>query len=74
VAGTAPAPEATASPATPPAGLRLEAISAQDGQPVAVINGQLVRKGDTVEGALVTWIGVDSVELDIDGQRRVLTF
>jgi hypothetical protein len=33
-----------------------------------------VRKGDTAFGALVTWIGVDSVELEVDGQRRVLTF
>jgi hypothetical protein len=61
-------------PAGAPSALRLEAISAQDGEPVAVINGQLVRKGDTVEGALVVWIGTDAVEIEAGGQRRVLTF
>jgi hypothetical protein len=61
--------------ATPqPAALRLEAISAQDGEPVAIINGQLVRKGERVEGALVLWIGADAVEVEIDGRRRVLGF
>jgi hypothetical protein len=74
-AATPQPPPASAPPASPVAAeLRLEAISAQDGEPVAVINGQLVRKGDSVEGALVLSIGTDSVELEIEGRRRVLTF
>jgi hypothetical protein len=65
------------TPRTAPAAqpvLRLEAISSQDGQPVAVINGHLVRKGETIEGALVTWIGADAVEIEVDGRRRVIGF
>jgi hypothetical protein len=60
--------------AEPPAVLRLEAISVQDGEPVAVINGRLVRKGESVDGALVTWIGADAVEVEVDGRRRTLGF
>lgn len=64
------------APAAAPeqAPLRLEAISSQDGEPVAVINGRLVRKGESVEGALVTWIGADAVEVEVGGRRRVLGF
>jgi hypothetical protein len=84
--GTSPAAAASAppSPEEPPllviapraaaAPLHLEAISARDGEAVAVINGRLVRKGDTIEGALITWIGADGVEVEMDGKRRVLGF
>jgi hypothetical protein len=80
------AASAAASPEEPPllviaprtpasaAPLHLEAISARDGEPVAVINGRLVRKGETIEGALVTWIGPDGVEIEVDGKRRVIGF
>jgi hypothetical protein len=57
-----------------PAALRLEAISEQDGVAVAVINGQLVREGDHIGGALVVRIGVQEVELEADGRRSVLKF
>jgi hypothetical protein len=85
-ASPAPAASAAPSPEEPPllvitpkaapasGALHLEAISAQDGEPVAVINGRLVRKGDMIEGALVLWIGADGVEIEVDGKRRVLGF
>jgi hypothetical protein len=75
VARAAAAPRDERGPkAEPPAVLRLEAISVQDGEPVAVINGRLVRKGESVDGALVTWIGADAVEVEVDGRRRTLGF
>src|SRR6185295_19834783 len=64
---------APGSPAPVPE-LHLEAISSQDGRPVAVINGQLVREGDDVEGARVVKIAADHVELDVQGRRRVIGF
>lgn len=62
----------SAVPATPP--LTLEAIAERDGVPVALIDGQLVREGDMLGGALIVRIGTDAVELEIDGQRRRITF
>jgi acyl-CoA hydrolase len=42
---------------------------------VAVVNGHLVREGETLEGgARVVKIGSDSVELEIKGARRVVRF
>lgn len=79
-APAAPSPEEppllVIAPRTPASAvpLHLEAISARDGEPVAVINGRLVRKGETIEGALVTWIGADGVEIEVDGKRRVIGF
>lgn len=74
VARAATPPPAGPEAAAPPAVLRLEAISVQDGEPVAVINGRLVRKGESVDGALVTWIGADAVEVEVEGRRRTLGF
>lgn len=54
--------------------LTLEAVAQRDGAPVALIDGQLVREGDTIGGAVVVRIRPDAVELDVDGERRVLTF
>jgi hypothetical protein len=74
---SAPPPLQPASAAPAPAGpapLRLEAISEQDGVAVAVINGELVREGDHISGALVVKIGVQEVELEVDGRRSVLRF
>lgn len=52
----------------------LQAVTQQDGQPVAIVNGQLVRVGDLVEGARVVRIDADAVELDRDGRRIVIGF
>jgi hypothetical protein len=70
----APPPLAPGPPSDATGVLRLEAISVQEGEPVAVINGRLVRKGETVDGAIVTWIGADAVEVEVAGRRRTLGF
>jgi hypothetical protein len=67
-----PAPAPTTAPAERP--LRLQAISAQDGRPVAVVNEQVVHEGDTVDGARVLRIGPGEVEVEVLGRRRTLTF
>jgi hypothetical protein len=68
-------PEADPAPAAAPAAaLRLEAISQRDGQPVAVVNGQLVRVGDQIGAATIVRIGVAEIEIETDGLRRVLRF
>ena len=69
-----PSPPPSA-PSPSPETFVLEAISAQNGEPVAVVNGHLVREGETLEGgARVVKIGSDSVELEIKGARRVVRF
>jgi len=81
-ASTVPRPAAVApdraaaapAPAAPEPVFRLEAVSSQDGHPVAVINGQLVREGETVDGARVVHIAADHVELEVQGRRRVIGF
>jgi hypothetical protein len=72
-AAPAPAPEAAAPPRAAPA-FALEAVADQDGHPVAIVNGQLVRVGDLVDGARVLRIDPEEVELEKDGRRLVLTF
>jgi hypothetical protein len=52
----------------------LTAISQQDGQPVAVLNDRLVREGDSFDGVRVLRIGEGEVEIEVDGQRRVVSF
>jgi len=71
-----PATPAAAAPAASPApeSFRLEAVSEQDGVAVAIINGELVHEGDHLNGALVVRISPQEVELDVNGQRRRLTF
>ena len=44
---------------------QLNAISQQDGQPVAVIDGRLVREGDSVDGVRVLRIGETEVEVEV---------
>ena len=54
--------------------LRLEAIAQRDGQPVAVVSGQLVRVGDVIGASTVVRIGAAEIELETDGVRRILRF
>jgi hypothetical protein len=68
---TGGAPQA-AAPAD--ADLRLNAISQQDGFPVAILNDRLVREGDVFDGIRVIRIGEAEVEVEIDGKRRVVRF
>jgi hypothetical protein len=56
------------------ADLRLNAISQQDGFPVAMLNDRLVREGDVFDGIRVIRIGEAEVEVEIDGKRRVVRF
>jgi hypothetical protein len=70
------AAEAAADPAATPeeAPLRLQAIAERDGQPVAVVNGQVVRVGDRIGASTVVRIGAAEIELDTGGLRRILRF
>ncbi len=70
-AATAGAPTVAGS-ASPD--LQLNAISEQDGRPVAIVNGRLVREGDSFEGVRILHIRETQVEVEVRGQRRVLTF
>jgi hypothetical protein len=54
--------------------LRLNAISKQDDRPVAILNDRLVREGDVFDGIKVIRIGEMEVEVEVAGQRRILTF
>ena len=59
--------------ATPP--LVLQAISARDSHPIAIINDQLVKEGDKLGSARVLRIGPDSVEvLRENGQIETIRF
>jgi hypothetical protein len=49
-------------------------VADQEGHPVAIVNGQLVRVGDLVDGARVVRIDPERVELEQAGRRLVLTF
>jgi len=68
-----PTPEAAAPPKAAPE-FALQAVADQDGHPVAIVNGQLVRVGDLVDGARVLRIDPEEVELEQGGRRLVLTF
>jgi hypothetical protein len=73
----APAPlAANRPPATdsPSVELRLNAISRQDGQPVAILNDRLVREGDVFDGIRVLRIGETEVEVEVQGARRIVRF
>jgi hypothetical protein len=65
---------AAASPAATDVELRLNAISAQDGRPVAILNDRLVREGDVFEGIRVLRIGEAEVEVEVKGRKRIVTF
>jgi hypothetical protein len=74
-----PAPEAPEAPevseaATVTGPLRLEAIAERDGQPVAVVSGQMVRVGDRIGAGTVVRIGTSDIEIETDGRRQVLRF
>jgi hypothetical protein len=72
-----PEPAAAArikEPKLGPGVFQLQAISAQEGHPVAILNDRLVREGDTFDGVRVVRIGADEVEIEVAGRRRVLKF
>jgi hypothetical protein len=72
-----PPPTQAAAPEAPGAvepAFTLQAVTEQDGQPVAIVNGQLVRVGDMVDGAQVVRIDAQLIELTKDGRRIVVSF
>jgi hypothetical protein len=76
---SAPGREPTATPSPSPAvagdvDVRLNAITQQDGQPVAVLNDRVVREGDVFDGIHVIRIGEAEVEVEVNGKRRVVRF
>lgn len=78
----APAPVAVAETPLPepvrPQGLvlALQAVTEQEGIPVALINDRLMRVGDSFDGVKVLSITAGAVEVQIEatGERRTLTF
>jgi hypothetical protein len=56
--------------------LALQAVTEQDGVPVALINDRLMRVGDAFEGVKVLSItaGAVEVQIEVTGERRTLTF
>ncbi len=73
-AGARTAAEPAPAAAPPRSGPQLNAISRQDGRPVAVIDGRLMREGDSVDGVRVLRIGETEVEIEIRGRQRTLRF
>jgi hypothetical protein len=74
-------PDAIASPPPQPSPsplgeveLRLNAITQQEGRPVAVLNERLVREGDIFDGIHVIRIGEAEVEVEVNGKRRIVRF
>jgi hypothetical protein len=65
---------AAAAAREPGAGLLLQAISERDGKPIAVLNSRVVHEGDRFDGVTIVRIGADEVEIEVQGQRRVLRF
>jgi hypothetical protein len=52
----------------------LQAISSRDGRPVAVLNGYTLFEGDAFDGVTVIKIGVDTVEIEVDGKVQIIRF
>ncbi|HUG54920.1 MAG TPA: hypothetical protein VMR21_15020, partial [Vicinamibacteria bacterium] len=71
-ARTVPAPKA--EPAEAARGLRLQAISHRDGQPIAMVSDRLVRVGDEFDGVRVLAIRDAEVDVEVGGRRATLRF
>jgi hypothetical protein len=69
-----PPPSKPAARRSAAADFQLQAISAQNGQPVAMLNDRLVREGDTFDNVKVVRIGADEVEIEVAGRRRIVKF
>jgi hypothetical protein len=65
-------PHEVAAP-SPPA-LVLQAISARDGRPIAIVSDHLVHEGDAFDGVTIVRIGEAEVEVEWGGTRRILHF
>lgn len=65
-----PAPAAAAAERR----VQLQAITARDGRPIALVNDRLMGEGEEFEGIRIVAIRADEVEVEVDGRRRVLKF
>ena len=74
-AAVAPAaPAAAATTPTTERRVQLQAITARDGRPLALVNDRLMGEGEEFEGIRIVAIRADEVEVEVDGRRRVLKF
>ena len=74
IATPPPAHAARAATPSPTPALVLQAITVQDGHPVALINDRVLREGDEIDGVRIRRIGETEVEIERDGQHEVLRF
>lgn len=58
----------------PPDEVILQAVTERDGLPIAIVNGRLVREGDSFDGIRILRILPSEVEIEIKGERRTVTF
>jgi hypothetical protein len=72
----ASAPPPTTPAETPAPQFALQAVTEQDGQPVALISDRLLRVGEGFDGMRVVRITSTEVEIEIEAtrERRTLTF
>lgn len=73
-AAAAAAADRAAAAERGPQGLRLQAISQRDGQPIAILSDRLVHVGDEFDGVRVIAIREAEVEIEVRGQRTTLRF
>lgn len=68
-----PAPAEAGTPGKAPAAeLRLQAIKREGRHHLAVINGQIVRVGDEMDGIRITAISAGSVVINVEGKSSML--
>ncbi len=65
---------AATQPAPARADVELQAIAERDGRPIAIVNGRLVREGDSWGGIRILRIGRAEIEIELNGQRRTIGF
>lgn len=84
-ADEAPAPTTTEEPAGAADGAHeaspgatdsvvLQAVTERDGQPLAIVNGRLVREGDAFDGIRIVHIRASEIEVEVAGRRRIVGF
>jgi hypothetical protein len=56
-----------------PSGLRLEGIMSSGPSRLAIVDGRIVRTGDTISGARIVEIGMDSIRYMRGGKEHLLT-
>jgi hypothetical protein len=69
-----PVPVSTPPAAPAPRPVSLQAITARDGKPMALVNDRLMGEGDEIEGIRALAIRADEVDVEVDGRRRTLRF